>query len=211
MSEDRNIISQLQSLSPEELAKLGDIINSITNDQDEGEVEVPTERDTSRKENINPVDNNSEEVIIDHGPGRSQPRQRIVMPDEVEQQTEARSRGRGRTAPRRNANVETTPKQGRGRRLARTESVRLDGNNKFDKMRERNSHKADSKIDQALWRGREASERPEEFKFAEVQCESCQLYFDVNPSLVYVDPDSGRAKWTCNDCAGRGTHGSQES
>lgn len=220
-----NILSNLESLSPDELAKVGNLIQKFSNRHErEDSPEVPKQR-KNKKKHKKRVDNSENDLIVEHGPGRTQSRKRIVLPDEQEQPNEKRSTGVGRTQPRNpekqgavrggRRGQTITPGRGQGRTLARTEPVQLSGENKFDTMKEnkrskkliRDSEKSDTLIDKALWTDREASDRPDEFQFAEVQCVGpCGLWFDVNPGLILIDQDSGLPNFTCNNC-GRSARG----
>lgn len=214
MSED--ILSKLENLTPEELAKVGNLIGKFS-DRHDREVEVPKKR-KKRKKTKKRVDEPEQEVIVEHEMGRKKPRKRIIMPDEAEQPNEHRSTGIGRSQSR---NPQNQPQQqqdhrrgqgrgrseirtgrGGGRTLATAQTVKLSGENKFLKMRERNNAKADVKIDQALWKDRVPEERREEFEFMELQCLGpCGLWFDVNPNVILLDQDSGEPNFTCNNCS----------
>ena len=208
-----NIQTNLENLTPEELQKVSNLIEKFASRKEESSDEKPQKKRRRRKKPKKRVDEPEQEVIIEHGQGRNKPRQRIVLPDEPIDPNEKRVSGRGRTEPRnpRNQRAQSVrrgrgkgPRMGRGNRLARTESVNLSGENKFDTMRERNQAKADTKIDKALWANREASQRPDKFEYAEVQCLACKLWFDIQPNLVMIDEDTGVPNFTCNNCSRRG-------
>ena len=88
-----------------------------------------------------------------------------------------------------------------GGRTARSEPVVLSGVNKFERMTEKNSHKEDAKIDKLLWGERQPTPRPEKYEDVEVQCNKCDLWYDINPSLVYTDPDTHKIIFTCDNCS----------
>lgn len=92
---------------------------------------------------------------------------------------------------------------GRGKTLTRTEPVSLSGINKFDSMPERDKHKSDSKIDRQLWQSNAPTQRPDEFEYVEVQCQECDLWFDVHSDLLMYDPDTNEIMFVCNDCNSR--------
>lgn len=176
-----NLLEQLLSLSPNQMAAVERLVGKFSKKDSE------------------------EDLIVEHGPGRDKPRQRIVL-KESDKTPDKRSKGRGRTQPRNNQNEESTNKirkrvgKGKGA-MARTEQVVLKNENRFLKMREKDSEKKDVEIDKKLWSGRSPSERPEEFQYAEVQCKVCNKYFDINPALVVIDRETHQPNFTCNDCA----------
>lgn len=221
-----SIISQLDSLTPEELGKVGNLIGKFAGRHERNQDEkIPTKR-KKRQKTKKRVDSPHQEVIVEHGTGRSKPRKRVIMPDEVEQPNERRSTGVGRSVPRNPQNQEAqdgtrrgrhgkkgTVRLGRGggRVVARTETVVLTGDNKFLTSKqfseERVYAKKDVATDKKLWSDnegetREPSERPDKFEFAEVQCNGpCGLWFDINPDLILLDHDTGQPNFRCNDCS----------
>lgn len=171
-----DIIKNLESLTPEELQKVGNLI----------------EKFAKRKSDNNEVDSTETEDIIEKPRQKSKPKRTV----------------QGRSSPRNPANQR---KDTRVRRrgpsrggAGRTESVVLSNENKFERMRERNNYKADAEIDKKLWGNRQPTERPDEFEFVEAQCKECGKWYDINPSLVYVDQDSREINFTCDNCVPRG-------
>lgn len=84
---------------------------------------------------------------------------------------------------------------------ARTETVKLSGENKFLKMKERNAAKKDTETDRKLWLEREPSDRPDEYEPYQVECQVCGRTFEVHPSMVYRE--DGEDIYTCNRCSRR--------
>ena len=215
------MLSNLESLTPEELAKVSNLIGKFTNRHErEQDDEVPTKR-KKRKKTKKRIDEPEQKVIVEHGTGREKPRKRIIIPDEAEQPNEKRSAGVGRSQPRnQQTNHQGGARRGKagavrlgrggGRTLARTETVELTGVNRFltssQFKKERVHAKGDVTTDKKLWSDnsgetREPSERPEKFEFAEVQCVGpCGLWFDVSPDLILLDYDTGEPNFTCNNC-----------
>lgn len=206
-----DIIDNLDKLTPEELAKVGNLINKFAgrHEREDDRPQPKPNRKRNRKKRQKEVDNTSEKLIVEQGPGRNKPRRRVVQ-DEYEEVERPRRTGRGRTAPRnarnqrRNDGVRRKGGRGRGGVMAHTESVQLSNENKFQNMRERNAEKGDTEIDKKLWSGRMPTERPEEYEDIEVQCKECLLWFDVNPGLVLIDQDSREPNYVCNNCSPRG-------
>lgn len=208
-----SIIDNLDKLTPEELAKVGNLIDKFAGRHDREEEKRPQpkpNRKRNRKKRQKEVDNTSERLIVEHGPGRSGPRRRIVQ-DEYEEAERPRRVGRGRTEPRNPSNQrrrQSVRKKGNSRGgggvMARTEGVQLSNENKFNRMSERNAEKSDTSIDRKLWSGRMPTQRPEEYEDVEVQCRECQLWFDVNPALVLIDHDTRQPNFVCNNCSPRG-------
>ena len=138
------------------------------------------------------VDNQQTEDIIKEEPKAKQKSTKVTQ---------------GRSAPRNPVNKKNNNvrrKGSRGGGAGRTESVVLSNENKFEKMRDRNSFKDDAKIDKKLWGDRQPTERPEEFEFVEVQCKECGKWYDINPTLIYVDQDTREVNFTCDNCVPRG-------
>ena len=203
------LITQLESLTPEEIQKVARLINKFAT-RNEGETEKP-ERPTKKtqkgpKKRPNKTDNRRQDLKVEHGPGRSQPRKRIIIEAEDEEEvTNTRRMGRGRSEPRNGRREVDDGMRGRRRKgvAARTESVQIAHNpkdNKFLKMKERNSAKNDTRIDKKLWGDNEPNARPDKFEPVEARCKGCKQYFDVNPALVFVGP-RGVPSFTCNDCS----------
>jgi len=67
--------------------------------------------------------------------------------------------------------------------------------NKFDKMPERNSHKADVEIDKKLIKY-PPTERSRHFQYIEVKCRCCGKTEKVSPALV-MEKD----RYKCNKCS----------
>ncbi|RLI51659.1 hypothetical protein DRO61_01855 [Candidatus Bathyarchaeota archaeon] len=180
-----DIITNLEDLNPEDLKAVGNLINKLAkrNKQQNPEQTVD-KQESSGYDNPEPTAQQSA--------GRSQPR----------------NTKSGRSSPRASANKRPEPVR-RGRGVSRggqgrTESVSLANENKFERMRERNDFKKDSAIDRKLWGDRNPTERPEEFEFAEAQCKVCRNWFDINPNLVLLDPETKEYNFTCDNCVPRG-------
>jgi len=170
-----DLITNLEDLGPEELKAVSNLINKLAK--------------RKRKE---------ESPVVD-----AEEPQEDIKPRPVSQKSRGRSSPKNQANQRRNNNKVRRPGGSRGA-AARTEPVRLSNENKFLSMRERNSNKQDSEIDKKLWKGRRPTERPDEFHFAEVQCKECLLWYDVNPELVLIDPDTKTYNFTCDNCVPRG-------
>lgn len=177
-----NILDQLDQLTDEEMKKVGNLINKFA----------------KRHSSENQVDNRKPREQNKPQRGRTRPTQ-----TQPENRPQSKGSQRGRREPR-NPTIQPNV---HGRRnkgtAARSEKVVLSGQNEFLNMTERNQFKQDSDVDKKLWRGREMSPRPNKYEPIEVQCTTCRLYFDVNPSVVYRDPDSGDIVYTCNNCGVR--------
>lgn len=197
-----DIIENLESLSPEELEKVANLINKFAKrKEDDGRQQKKRKRKKKR------VDDNDAELIVEEQVGRKKPRKRILL-DENDEVERPKTRGRGRTQPRRQSarRKKQNYRGNKGRSkgvMAKTESVQLSGENRFMKMKERYSNKKDSVIDKKLWENREVSARPDEYEPIEVQCKECELWYDVNPATVLMDRDSGDYNYTCNNCVRR--------
>lgn len=168
MSDD--IITNLQKLSPEELAKVGNLINKFAKRKDEPEEE--------------------KEVDIVPVKGKKKPGKSVSGNPKAGRKEPKKPQGRGGNRNR---------QRGRKGAVARTEPVQLSGQNKFDQMKERNDFKRDAAIDKKLWQGREPTTRKDEYEPVEVQCIVCGLWYDEHPNLILVDPEEG-TKYTCNNC-----------
>lgn len=205
------LITQLETLTPEELQKVAKLINKFAtrNEREESEEsERPAKKQQKGpKKRPNKADSRRQDLKVEHGPGRSQPRKRIIVEaDDEEEVVRPRRMGRGRSEPRNGSRRDVDDgMKGRRRKgvAARTESIQVSSNpkdNKFLKMKERNSAKNDTRIDKLLWGQNEPEARPDKFEFVEARCKGCKQYFDVNPALVFVGP-RGQPSFTCNDCA----------
>ena len=196
-----NINDKIENLTPDQLESLGRLIDKFSrrNSNDQEEERKPRKNNKTKPQK-----------------GRSKPRSKIIIPGEenLEEEKEPIKRvvknRKGRSEPR-NSDLKTQKRErvrrppGKGQKagttLARTESVSLSGENKFEKMRERNSHKKDSVIDKKLWGDNQPEQRPDEFSgFVEIECKSCELWYDVHPSEIYMDPDQGPS-YTCDNCS----------
>ena len=173
------ILDDLESLSPDEMASVARLI----------------EKFASRKKD------SETEIIVDQPQGRKKPRKRVLLNEN--DTVESPRKGRGRTKPRK-PSARPRRKGAGGRRdrgvMAQTQKVELSGQNKFLKMSERTAHKKDTKIDKQLWKDREVSTRPDEYQDVEVECKECKLWYDVNPVLVLIDPDTHDTNYTCDRC-----------
>lgn len=197
--------TDLEKLTPEELEKVGNLINKFARRHEDGAESKPKKSHHKRNKKVDRPEP-QQELMIEHGVGRKQPRKKILENESDTPTT--RSAGQGRTEPRKNQNRRSRSRgsrrrTGKGETLMRTEPVRLSSENKFLTMKERNAKKSDTKIDKKLWGENTATERPETYEPIEVQCKECDLWFDVNPSMLMVDPDTKDYNFTCNNCAGR--------
>lgn len=191
-----DIISNLEKLSPEELQKVGNLINKFAKRHTDSEKEIddgPPPRETVR----------TPRRKVDR-----QPRQ-VRRSDDVQESPTQMPRGsqRGHRSPRspRNQQQENHPKHNKQRRnFGRIEQVQLTGENKFfDLVKRENDYKGDSKIDKKLWKGNKPMPRPQKYEPVEVQCIECHYYFDVNPELIILDEETGLPNYTCNNCVKR--------
>lgn len=186
----KDILDNLEQLSPEELQKVANLINKFAGRKD------------------SKIDKKPKAGKIGHGPGRRTSKKSIVVPGEDDPPPRKQARGkRGRRESSRLQKKTKSPIRRKGGKkgvAARIEPVQLSGQNKFDKMRERNTVNDDRKTDALLWENKEPSPRPDTFEFSEVQCQECGYYFDIHPDLVYVDRDSKEVVFTCDDCSPRG-------
>jgi len=235
----KKIIQDLSQLSDEERAKIESMIGSMLEEKPKKnkgpkkkskgpQQQKQQNKSRKKRKKYKKVDNPDNEVIIEQEVGRSGPRKKIQLPNEPEQSKG--SAGVGRTAPRNPENqITESPRRGgssrrrgspvqmgrgKGNIQAVGQKVVLTGENKFEKMRDRNSCKSDTKIDKKLWTDREALQRPDDFKFVEVQCtgpfrddgviDGCGLWFDVNPALLLRDEETGNITYTCNNCTRSG-------
>lgn len=202
-----DIMSDLDQLTPEELEKVGRLISKFANKEEVPKTRKRKGRGGKRKK---PLDKKDQELIVEQQHGRTNRRRRILESedDEIERPRQGRGRSQPRTQQRQNNGVRRGGKgrgrgkgRGNGGIMARTESVQLEGGNRFDKMRERNSERQDVEIDRKLWGKRQPSERSPQYEPVEAQCIGCNLWFDVNPGLVMIDPDTREPSFTCNNCS----------
>lgn len=172
-----NNIIELEDLTQEELSSVMRLIDKFR------------KRHGSEK----PLEDNKTQV------GRQEPRQQEPVP--IELNRPARAKGRSKSKYEQAAPSQRGNKR-RGS-MARTEPVRLKNVNQFLNMDEKDSHKSDSQTDKLLWGNRTPSQRNKQFEPVEVQCKQCMLFFDVNPNIVLIDPDTNKPNFTCNNCASR--------
>lgn len=173
-----DLITDLQSLSDEELAKVGNLIQKF----------VKRKGDAGKnKEGRSPKPQKQ---------SRQGPKNTVVGP----------SKGNGRSQPRNPQNSQETPNRrgqsGRKKKskTCRTEQVQLSGENIFEKMKESRSCKQDSQIDKKLNPNPVPRHSPDNIiNKVEVQCRECLLWYDVNPAFVYYDPEEG-SMYTCDNC-----------
>lgn len=194
-----SIIDDLNSLSPEELEKVGNLINKFASRKENKE--APEKLQKNRRK----FSNNKKRVDADEfserpseSIGRKNRRRRVVL-DENEPEEPVSRRRRGTTKQRKRGGKKGT--------MARTEAVSLTGENKFLKDRDRNKYKSDVQTDKLLWGNNLPTERPDKFEYIEAECMGCGYFFDVHPSLVYRDEDTHEIVFTCDDCSssrGRG-------
>ena len=192
-----DVFDNLSNLNEEELKAVAKLIDKFANRKDK-----PRDRHRNRKPKKEREDT---EIVEDVQVGREKPRKRIVQ-RENERINRPRS-GRGRTEPTKEYNKKRGEKQrGNNRRgnktMARTESVQLEGHNKFLDMPDRHGNKKDTEIDKLLWSGRQASDRSEsKYEPVEVRCKECSLWFDIHPSIVLIDEETKDYNYTCDNCA----------
>ena len=173
-----DLIKNLTQLSPEELDKLNNLASKFAKRHDTQE----PNKTVSKKKRDKPQQNGRSSAK-----GRTEPRNPEVLRNKPVRRGTSR-KGGGRP----------------GGKPARSEPIVISGENKFDKMVERFQHKKDSEIDKKLWQGREPTQRREQYEDVEVQCTECQLWFDINPELVYKDPETGDILFKCDVCASVG-------
>ena len=184
-----DFIEKLGSLTDEEMASVARLI----------------EKFASRKKSPT-VDKGGDTLETERQVGRSTSRKKIVL-DEREPIIENKRTGKGRTKPRESNGANT--KKGKGR-PSRTLPVTIGNANKFTQMSEFRASKEDVDVDKKLWTGREPKQRPDKFEPVEVQCDICKLYYDVNPSLLFRDPDTHELMYTCNNCVGKAKYNDDE-
>lgn len=88
----------------------------------------------------------------------------------------------------------TKPKQSRTIKTNKSKA-KSDGVNFFDTMREKDSHKEDTMIDQKLNKY-PPTERNRQFEYITVQCRCCGKKEKINPGLL-IEQD----RYKCNKCA----------
>lgn len=84
----------------------------------------------------------------------------------------------------------------------RSEEVYLTGENKFDKMRERDASKADIKIDKLLWGDSAPEPRRDQIRLVRAKCRVCNDVYETNPSFITMDVD-GEYSFICDGCCVR--------
>ena len=187
----------LESLTPAELKILSGLIKKVSNKK---------KPPIKRKPRTKPKPKVNDTEIVD-GPqlGRTSPSKKIVETENEKVPTN--SKAKGRTKPTKEYNKKRTERGGKkgraNKKMARTETVVLSGKNEFLNMGEKNSHKDDTRIDRLLWKNKEVNKRPPKYSDVEVQCKECKLWYDVNPSLIYVDPETNETNFTCHNCIRR--------
>ena len=197
-----SIFTDLESMTDEEKLKLAELLANITPkatpSPKKGRPKASVKKKKAKKKVI-------KQQKKDSGDQTDEPEEQL---DEVEikkpsknQQGRSESRLAGKTAKTKG----TRRDKGGGGKGApcSTQAISLSGQNDFLKMSEKNSAKEDSKIDKLLWKNRRPADRREEFIPVEAQCQVCNRFYDVNPALLYNDPDDGIV-FTCNKCTKRG-------
>lgn len=168
--------------------KKNELIDSLDNlDQDELEkvMRLASKFISKKGGATKPLKINKSQERTPRKQGRSEPRQPVQQEDYI-QPVKRGIKRRGGNRP--------------GKKMARSETVHLSGENKFDKMNEKFQHKEDTKTDKILWGNKKPTPRPEKYEAVEVQCNSCQRWFDINPALVYHDPDTQEVIFKCDGC-----------
>jgi len=176
-------ISELMAnLSPEDLADILEAIAKKGRDR-KGQGEKQKKRKQHRqKKLITPNDPEFHTPNQQPPQGRTRPIRRVQEFD-VHEHRKNRSKGRKSGVQCRTESIQTGPRP-----------------NEFNRMRERNAHKNDVKIDKKLAGNNELTERRPAIEYIEMRCKRCNRWFDVLPSECYTDRDEGLS-YICDTCA----------